>query len=240
MSTLRVPSTLAVGTYDFEVTAHNRAGSSPPQNFTLTVNGRPPVITSGVAFTAAEGIGGNFPLTATGTPPITFTVPGAPSGVSIVGNNLVVDATAAAGTYDFLLVATNVAASTTRSFRLTVTPKPTWAISHPTQLTWGPARVGYSQGTTNSNMGWQQVNVWNIGNQPTGVINAALSGDVGAFNWNSGQVGQLASIGAGGNRHYNWIVPRTGLAIGTYTATVTFFNGNIAAQTLTLSFTVTA
>jgi len=89
-------------------------------------------------------------------------------------------------------------------------------------------------------MGWQQVNVWNIGNQPTGVINAALSGDVGAFNWNSGQVGQLASIGAGGNRHYNWIVPRTGLAIGTYTATVTFFNGNIAAQTLTLSFTVTA
>jgi hypothetical protein len=118
---LVVASTVAVGTHAFIITATNQVGTYP-QVFTLTVDSvaTPPAISSVNNLTVWEGTGGSLTLTATGTSPITYSLVGAPTGVSINGNRLIIAATVTEGTRTFTIRATNSAGSNQQTFTLTV------------------------------------------------------------------------------------------------------------------------
>jgi hypothetical protein len=81
------------------------------------------------------------------------------------------------------------------------------------------------------------VTITNVGNQATGNLNVALSGaNPTSFTVTPQTVPSIATSGTGSFT----IVPNTGLAVGTYTATVSVGNANITpAETFTVSFTVT-
>ena len=81
-----------------------------------------PIITSPNTLSVVAGTGGSLPLTATGTPAPTWSLTGAPAGVSITGSTLTVASTVPAGTYAFTITASNgVEPDATQSFTLTVT-----------------------------------------------------------------------------------------------------------------------
>jgi uncharacterized membrane protein len=86
------------------------------------------------------------------------------------------------------------------------------------------------------------VTVTNTGNQPTGALTVALSGTgSGSFILNDSAAGSSAainSIAAGGNSVSFTVTPRTGLAAGDYTATVTVSNGLGGNQSITANFAV--
>ncbi|MCL1816444.1 MAG: right-handed parallel beta-helix repeat-containing protein [Clostridiales bacterium] len=92
------------------------------------------------------------------------------------------------------------------------------------------AQVGYGAQSTKT------VTVANVGNTASGSLNIALSGtNSNSFTLSANS---LSSIAAGSSRTFT-VRPKTGLAVGSYTATVEVSNGNVS-QTLTVSFTVTA
>ncbi|MCL2388398.1 MAG: stalk domain-containing protein [Defluviitaleaceae bacterium] len=119
---LVIADTVTAGTRAFTITATNEAGSDV-QNFTLTVDNVAvaPTIISANALTVLEGTGGTLSLTATGTTPITFSLSGAPAGVSISGNQLTIAPTVTEGTSTFTITATNSAGNNAQRFTLTVT-----------------------------------------------------------------------------------------------------------------------
>jgi LPXTG-motif cell wall-anchored protein len=125
-SNLTVAPTVAVGTYHFTISA---AGAMPPdatQAFTLTVLATPgaPTITSANNLSVVSGTGGSLALTATGTSPISFSLSGAPEGVTLSGSTLNVASTLAVGTYTFTITAANGnLPNATQTFTLTVTAK---------------------------------------------------------------------------------------------------------------------
>jgi len=81
------------------------------------------------------------------------------------------------------------------------------------------------------------VTVNNTGTGATGDLNIALSGaNASSFVLNRTSV---ADIAAGGSSTFT-VAPATGLAVGTYTATVTVSGENVASAAFTVSFTVTA
>lgn len=81
------------------------------------------------------------------------------------------------------------------------------------------------------------VTVSNAGNQATGALTAALSGtNSGSFTLSPTSIG---SIAVNGNSTFT-VKPNTGLAAGTYTATVTVSGGNSITAGFNVSFTVTA
>ena|GEM_PF-2716600 len=126
-STLTVANSVAAGKYYFAITASNSAGNSTPQNFELTVETTAvaPTITSVNSYHCVEGTGGNLQLEAVGTAPITFSLAGAPTGVSISGNSLIVSNTVTASVYNFTITANNSAgASAPQNFELTVDAAP--------------------------------------------------------------------------------------------------------------------
>ena len=124
---ITIAATVTANTYNFSITATNGAGSDT-QSFTLTVNPAPvaPTITSVNSTTVTNGTGGTFQVTATGDPTITFSLNGAPTGVSINGANglMSIAGTVAANTYNFTITATNGAGSDVQNFTLTVTVAP--------------------------------------------------------------------------------------------------------------------
>jgi formylglycine-generating enzyme required for sulfatase activity len=93
-----------------------------------------------------------------------------------------------------------------------------------------PAAVeGYGAQTAKS------VTVSNTGIQATGKLAVALSGtNSGSFTLSAGSIN---SIAVGGTDSFT-VVPNTGLAVGTYTATVTVSGGNDISADFTVSFTV--
>lgn len=93
--------------------------------------------------------------------------------------------------------------------------------------TFSSAAYGYGA------QGALSIGVSNTGNLATGALTLALS-DSTAFTLS---VTSLASIARGGSAAFT-ITPKTGLAAGTYTATLTVSNGSIPAQSIQLSFTV--
>jgi hypothetical protein len=119
--------------YSFTIRAQNAVGDFE-QTFTLTVEKAPvpPVITSANSYRTVEGTGGSMPLTASGTAPIAFSLIGAPAGVSIRGNSLVVANTVEARTdtdgnvipYSFIIRAQNAVGNFEQSFTLTVDKAP--------------------------------------------------------------------------------------------------------------------
>lgn len=81
------------------------------------------------------------------------------------------------------------------------------------------------------------VTVSNAGNQATGALTAALSGaNPGSFALSPANIG---SIAVNGSATFT-VTPNTGLAAGTYTATVTVSGGNSITAGFNVSFTVTA
>ncbi|NLZ92161.1 MAG: hypothetical protein GX918_09600 [Clostridiales bacterium] len=82
------------------------------------------------------------------------------------------------------------------------------------------------------------VTITNVGNQATGDLTCTLGGtDPNSYTLSNTAVD---SIAVGGSDTFT-VVPKMGLAAGTYTATVTVSGGgNITAQTFTASFTVDA
>jgi hypothetical protein len=96
--------------------------------------------------------------------------------------------------------------------------------------TFTAATVGYSAAPTA-----RTVTVTNSGNQATGALTAALSGtSASSFTLSKSSID---SIAVSGNDTFT-VAPKTGLAVGTYTATVTVSGTNITLKTFNVSFTV--
>jgi len=97
--------------------------------------------------------------------------------------------------------------------------------------TFPAATVGYDAQSARG------VIVTNTGNQPTGNLTVALNGaSPDSFQLDTTW---LSSIEAGGTEMFT-VAPRTGLAVGTYAATVTVSGANVAAQSFVVRFTVDA
>ena len=95
-----------------------------------------------------------------------------------------------------------------------------------------PASVGYA-GQSGSNR--ITLVVTNTGNQATGALNVSLGGtNAGDFTLSGTSI---SSIAVSGNDSSLFVYPNHGLAVGTYTATVTVSNGNLNFQQ-NLSFEV--
>ncbi|WP_170841489.1 choice-of-anchor D domain-containing protein [[Clostridium] fimetarium] len=95
--------------------------------------------------------------------------------------------------------------------------------------TFSPATVGYSPVTA------YDVNLSNTGTRATGELTVSLSGT----NADSFMLSKttIASLTANGSDNFT-VVPKTGLAVGTYTATVTVSGNNIIPKSFDVSFTV--
>jgi len=93
---------------------------------------------------------------------------------------------------------------------------------------------------TNAAFGYEaqtplSVTVTNTGNQPTGTLNIALSGtNVSSFTFSRTTVPSIAPAGTSDFT----VVPNTGLAAGTHTATVTVTGENEISESFDVSFTV--
>ncbi|MCL2106638.1 MAG: Ig domain-containing protein [Oscillospiraceae bacterium] len=112
------------GPYSFTVEATN-AGGSATESFNMTVGVAPvsPVITTGTLPDGKVGTAYNETLVATGDLPITWSIDGdLPAGLILDGGTGVISGTpAAAGTFDFNVIALNDAGSATRGLTIIVT-----------------------------------------------------------------------------------------------------------------------
>jgi hypothetical protein len=140
----------------------------------------------------------------------------------------------AAGTYTATVTVSGTGL-TSRTFNVsfTVTPVtavPSISLSH-SQHAFSDREVGYTSLPTA-----RVITVTNTGTVATGALTVAISGNTSAF---TVSVTSLSSIAVAGTREFT-IVPRTGLSVGTYTATVTVSGTNITARSVVVSFTVTA
>jgi uncharacterized membrane protein len=136
----------------------------------------------------------------------------------------------AAGTYS-ATVTVSGGSVTSKSFSVsfTVNAAPAYGISlNPQTWTFPAASAGYGAQTAKS------VTISNIGTQPTGNLTIALSNS-SAFTLSSTSIN---SIAAGGSSPFT-VTPKTGLAAGSYSATVTVSGGSVTSKTFSVSFTVT-
>jgi hypothetical protein len=137
--------------FEGTVAAASQMGVLLGHNYTLSVEGGggagrllltigaqvavAPAITSANNATFTAGTGGTFNVAATGTAPITYSLAGAPAGVSIDGSTgvITVAPTVAANTYNFTVTASNgTPPDATQTFTLTIaTPFANTATSVP-------------------------------------------------------------------------------------------------------------
>ena len=92
---------------------------------TPPVTGTAPSITSANSTSVVNGTGGTFQVTATGSAPITYSLSGAPSGVTINSTSglIAIAGTVVVNSYNFTVTASNgVSPNATQSFTLTVNP----------------------------------------------------------------------------------------------------------------------
>ena len=130
-----------------------------------------------------------------------------------------------------------VSGETSRSFTVSFqvtqdAPDPTFGINLNVAAThgFGTAQVGYSEITP------LEVTISNIGNQPTGELTVALSGD--GFTGFTLSATSIASIAVGGAATFT-VGPNTGLPTGTHTATVMVSGvADITSRTFAVSFEV--
>jgi len=111
--------TTGPSSYTFSVRAEDQNGFSiGPQASTSLI---PITITSGSSTSVLQTVGGQFQLTATGSLPISYTLSGAPVGVSIDSNSLlIIPDGLALGPHTFTITASNSLLNTTQDFTLTV------------------------------------------------------------------------------------------------------------------------
>ena len=140
-----------------------------------------------------------------------------------------------AGTYT-ATVTVSGGNSITGSFNVSFTVNaaaPTYsiALSPSGTQTFTAATVGYGAQTAKT------ITVSNTGTGATGALTVALSGNnAGSFTLNKNSITDIA---VGSNDTFT-VVPNTGLAAGTYTATVTVSGGNSITANFNVSFTVNA
>jgi hypothetical protein len=135
------------GVFALTFTATNSVGSSPVQNFTLTVTGGP-VITSAAAATFTEGVAGSFTVTTNGFPLPSIAIGGValPAGLTFVDNGngtgtlSGTPAAATGGAYAITFTATNtLGSSPAQAFTLTVRRPPVITSAAATTFTVGAA-----------------------------------------------------------------------------------------------------
>ncbi|MCL2872651.1 MAG: putative Ig domain-containing protein [Betaproteobacteria bacterium] len=78
------------------------------------------------------------------------------------------------------------------------------------------------------------VTVTNTGNQPTGALSVAMTGDTAAFALSTTSINSIARNGADAFT----VVPNPGLAVGTYNATITVTGNNSISESFGVTFTV--
>jgi hypothetical protein len=122
---LTVASSVGEGTYTLTVKAVNGTLPGATQSFKLTVTSTniAPSITSANNASFTAGAGGSFTFTATGTPSPTWSLSGAPAGVSVNGATgvLTVASSVGDGKHTFTVKASNgTLPDTTQSFELTL------------------------------------------------------------------------------------------------------------------------
>lgn len=116
-------TTNQTGSFSVTLLARNNGGTGS-QNFTLTVNPPPPVITSATSATAVQGQPFTYQITATGNP-TSFGGTGLPSGLSINTANGVISGTPTnIGVSDITISATSSFGTGTRQLRLTTQEAP--------------------------------------------------------------------------------------------------------------------
>jgi len=233
---LVVTNAIAAGVYTFDITASNVTTIDDVQTFTLTVDAPvAPTITSAASFTCVAGTGGSFALTATGTAPITWSLAGAPAGVTIVGATLNVAASVAAGTYNLTITASNVTSNNTQNFTLTVT---TPTVTPPTGT--APRITGPSSLKLNTGYAATSTEAFTISGTPW-VDVTKISGDA-KITWNSATY--CLDIAQGLTEGIYPVVLRATNSIGSFTFTFTLtVKGKVYYLDIPLSYpggTVTA
>jgi hypothetical protein len=112
------------------------------------------------------------------------------------------------------------------------------------ELTFTDAQYGYKVGDVG--VAPQEMRVTNIGRNPTGEMNASLSGEHAddfelAYGGNIGAAVQIASVTDQGDESVPFFVrPKAGLVPGTYVATVTVTGDNGVSDSVALRFVVSA
>jgi C1A family cysteine protease/uncharacterized membrane protein len=251
---------LPVGTYTATATVKGDNGISESCSFSFTVHGTDPVYdvalgTTGHALPAATAgyasqTALDVPVTNAGnqdTGDLTVGLSGASPGSFALSRTSIVSLNTGGsdsftvaprtelpvGTYT-ATVTVNGDNDISRGFDVSFTvksPSP-YGISLSTgDHTFPPADAGYSAPTPLS------VTVSNTGNQPTGSLTVALSGTNGdSFALSKTSIGNLDV-----DRSDTFTVaPRTGLPVGTYTATVTVSGGNGLSEAFNVNFSVTS
>ena len=114
------PNAVAVST--LHITATNGTGSDGPHDFSLTVTGIAPSITSTTPLPGATaGTAYSYQFTATGTAPITWGATGLPSWASLSSSGLLTGTPPTAASSSFAVTATNSSGSDgSRTFTLTI------------------------------------------------------------------------------------------------------------------------
>jgi formylglycine-generating enzyme required for sulfatase activity len=114
-----MPATM--GTFTFTVKATNGVGNNTKQ-FSVTIVGVPPTITTASLPVGAVETAYNQTLTATGNTPITWSLDSGtlPAGLNLAGNGAITGAPTAAGTSTFTVRATNAAGNNTKQFSITI------------------------------------------------------------------------------------------------------------------------
>ncbi|MDR1368669.1 MAG: hypothetical protein LBJ72_00890 [Dysgonamonadaceae bacterium] len=117
-----------------------------------------------------------------------------------------------------------------KSYTQTLLPPYDISLSETGTYIFTAASYGYTAQTL-------EVEVSNVGYKSTGLLNVELSG-IDAGNLFTLSVISLNSIAPDGNRRFT-VKPKTGLSVGTYTATVIVSNTNVGSKSFDVSFEVT-
>jgi len=234
---MTVAASTAAGVHNFNVTATN-VEDVYTQSFTLTVTAAnfAPTITSASNATMPFGAADTFSVTATGLPAATFTLSGAPSGVTIdsISGIMAIGSTTAAGAHTFDIIAANgEAPNYTQSFTLTITQAPgiTSSNSH-----------GVTEGTADSftvTATGHPTPTLSISGQPSGVTFDALTGVI-----------TIAATTAAGTHNFDIVAANVvdtytqaftlTIAAATFAPTITSASSASVAELVGGSFTVTA
>jgi len=204
------------------------AGSRQELTVRVTNTGNQPTGALNAALSGANA--GSFTLTPSSIPSIPA---GGSATFTVIPNNGL-----AIGAYAATVTVSGGANIQPSSFgvSLAVTEEPTFGISldTPANHVFAPLSPGYTAGDRQN----LTVTVTNTGNQPTGALNVALSGNnAGSFALTPTTI---PSIPVGGSATFT-VIPNNGLVIGTYTATVTVSGGAyIQVRSFGISFAVNA
>lgn len=128
------PVAAAVGTTAVTLSASNSIVPQPyTTTLTITILAAVPVITSPLTANGVDGQPFSYVITATGTPPVTFTASPLPPGLTFSGTTIFgTPQTAAIGSNNVTLTATNAGGTATRTLIIAIAPAPAVIASSPT------------------------------------------------------------------------------------------------------------